>query len=272
MQLNFYIPKKLEGLSPMIWEQKEDSPQHWKMLPDGHLDLIFKFDEPWTVYSETYTSKSYNPTAQFCFLSGLQMKPIDVSFAKTHVMGVRLNAIAVKPIFGIPCSELVDWAIDGRDFFSNKIEMIENTIQELPDFHTRALWLENFIYSIIKNNSEFHVARSISKLLDRIANNRINGQSFDICRLTGYSRMHTYRLFKDWFGLSPTQAISLKQFLAALEQMHHKHQNLTQIALANGYYDQPHFVRIFRNFAAMTPRQYLKHKTDIVGQLPFSLK
>jgi AraC-like DNA-binding protein len=272
MNLNIYIPKKLEGLSPMIWEQKDDFPQYWKMLPDGHLDLVFKFDEPWTIYSETYTSRSYNPTAQFCFLSGLQTKPIYVSFSRTHVMGVRLNAIAVKLIFSIPCSELVDWAINGKDILSNKIGMIENSIQELPDFYSRALWLEHFILSIIKNNNDFKLAMSISKLLNNLTNHRMNGQAFDLCRLTGYSRMHTYRIFKDWFGLSPSKAIAMKQFIATLEQMHHEQETLTQIGLTNGYYDQPHFVRTFKQYAEMTPRQYLKHKTDIVGQLPFSTR
>jgi AraC-like DNA-binding protein len=269
MKLDFYIPRKLEGLSPMIWEQTTDSPQNWKMLPDGHLDLIFKFDEPWTIYSENYTSKSYNPTENFCFLSGMQTKPINVSFLRTHVLGVRLNAIAVKLIFGMPCCELVDWAIDGRDILPNKIGMIENVIQELPNFYTRAIWLENFVHSIIKDNADLSVAVRLSKLLDQIVTNKVNGQPFDICRLTGYSRMHTYRIFKDWFGLSPSQAIAMKQFIYSLEQMHQQHETLTQVALMNGYYDQPHFVRAFKEYAEMTPSQYLKNRTHIVGQLPF---
>lgn len=272
MKFDFYIPKKLEGLSPMIWEQREECSKNWRMLPDGHLDLIFKFDEPWTVYSEVYTSKSYNPTKQFCFLSGLNTKPIDVSFSRMHVMGVRLNTIAVKLIFGIPCSELVNWAIDGEDILSKEVGMIENTIQELPGFYARAFWLENYIHSIIKNSTDFNVAIRISKLLDQIANCRITGQPFDICKLTGYSRMHTFRIFKDWFGLSPSQAIAMKQFLSALEHMHSEPESLTQVALANGYYDQAHFIHVFKQYAEMTPRKYLQNRTDIVGQLPFSMK
>lgn len=269
MNFNSYIPKKLEGLSPMIWEQTSNCPQNWQMLPDGHLDLIFKFDKPWIIHSETYTSRSYNPTENFCFLSGLQTKPIFVSFAQTHEIGVRLNTVAVKLIFGFPCSELVDWAINGEDILAKEIERIENAIRELPDFHSRAIWLENFIHSIIKYDADFNVAIKISKLLQQITNCRLNGQPIDICTLTGYSRMHTYRLFKDWLGLSPSQAISMKQFIYSLDQMHQEHENLTQIALANGYYDQPHFIRAFRKFAEMTPRQYLNNKTQIVGQLPF---
>lgn len=269
MNFDVYIPKKLEGLSPMIWEQTSNSPHHWKLLPDGHLDLIFRFDQPWTIYSEIYTSKSYNPTEYFCFLSGLQTKPIHVSFSHTHEIGVRLNAIAVKVLFGFPCSVLVDWAINGEDILAHNIGMIENTIRDLPDFHSRAIWLENFIYSTIKHHPDFGVAAKLSKLLDQVVTKKISGQPFDICRMTGYSRMHTYRIFKDWFGLPPSQAIAMKQFVLSLEQMHQDHESLAQVALMNGYYDQPHFVRVFKEYAGMTPSQYLKNKTHIVGQLPF---
>lgn len=269
MDFNMYIPEKLEGLSPMIWEQISSGPQNWKLLPDGHLDLIFRFEEPWVIHSEVYTSRSYNPTAQFCFLSGLQSKPIKVSFKKTHEIGVRLNAVAVKLIFGIPCSELVDWAVDGRDVLGVKMDEIENTLQELPDFYTRARWLEHFICSIIGHHADMGLAMKISGILDKVSTQRINGEPFDICSLTGYSRMHTYRIFKEWFGLSPSQAVSMRQFISALGQMHSDHQSLTQLALTNGYYDQPHFVRAFKQYAGMTPREYLNYRTDIVGQLPF---
>ncbi|MCB0667175.1 MAG: helix-turn-helix transcriptional regulator [Saprospiraceae bacterium] len=269
MKFDVYIPRKLVGLSPMIWEQTSDSPQHWKLLPDGHLDLIFRFDKPWTIYSETYTSKSYNPTEKFCFLSGLQTKPINVSFSQTHEIGVRLNAIAVKLMFDFPCSELVDWAINGEDILAKDIGMMEDAIRALPDFHSRAIWLENFVHSIIKDHADFDVAMRLSRLLDQAVTKKINRQPVDICSLSGYSRMHTYRLFNDWFGLPPSQAIAMKQFIFSLEQMHQEHETLTQVALMNGYYDQPHFVRAFKEYAEMTPGQYLKNRTHIVGQLPF---
>lgn len=251
----------------MIWEQVADSPHNWKMLPDGHLDLIFKFDKkPWNVYSETYTSKSYNPTENFCFLSGLHTKPINVSFSQVNVIGVRLHAIAIKLIFGFPCSEVVDWSINGDDILSAKLGMVENRLQELPDFMSRALWLEDFILSIIRDNQDFNTAMKIATLLDTMTT---RGQSIDIYSYMGYSRMHTHRIFKNWFGLPPAQAISLKRFVHTLDKMHLADTSLTQMAYENGYYDQAHFIHVFKEYADMTPGKYLKSMTDIVGQLPF---
>ncbi|MFD2918874.1 helix-turn-helix domain-containing protein [Terrimonas rubra] len=269
MNLDFYIPKKLEGISPIIWEQTSDSSLNWQMLPQGLISLTFNFEDPWTFHSERFTNKSSNPTEKFAFLCGLNTKPLKVSFPHIKTMGITLYPIAANLVFGIPCSELVDLAVNGEDILSHHMDRMENEIRELPDFSSRAVWLENFIYSIIQNNTDFSIAIKISKLLDQLIYRKINGYSADLYRLTGYSRMHTYRIFKDWFGLSPSQAVSIRQFNHTLENMHQEYDTLTKIALRNGYYDQAHFIRMFRQYAGMTPREYVKHKTHIVGQLPF---
>lgn len=251
----------------MIWEQTADVPHNWKMLPDGHLDLIFKFDEkPWKVYSETYIGKSYNPTENFCFLSGLHTKPINVSLQQTHVIGVRLHAFAVRLIFGFPCASVVDWSVNGDDILSAKLAMIEDRLQLLPDFITRARWLEDLVLSLVCDDPDLNTVLKISTLLDNVTT---SGQACDIYSHTGYSRMHTHRIFKKWFGLPPAQAIALKRFVHTLDEMHLDSPSLTQLAHTNGYYDQSHFIHVFKEYAAMTPGAYLKNKTDIVGQLHF---
>lgn len=235
------------------------------MLPDGHLDLIFRFDDkPWKVFSETYNSKSYNPTENFCFLSGLHTKPINVSFAETHVIGVRLHAIAVQLVFGFPSVDVVDWSVNGEDILSGKLGMVEDRLRTLPDFISRALWLEDFVLSLVCDDQDYKSVLKISTLLDTATT---NGQPCDIYSYTGYSRMHTHRIFKKWFGLPPAQAIALKRFVHTLDQMHLDNSSLTQLAYTNGYYDQSHFIHVFKEYAGMTPGNYLKNKTDIVGQL-----
>lgn len=45
MNLNFYIPHQLTGVASMIWEQRSDVSQHWKILPNGCIELIFNLGE-----------------------------------------------------------------------------------------------------------------------------------------------------------------------------------------------------------------------------------
>lgn len=266
MKYNFYIPQKLTGISPLIWEQKTDLPSKWNFLPEFNIDLIFNLDQPWNVHTNCYKSKSFNPTENFCFLSGLHTKPLIVDFPQCHMFGIRLNTISASLLFGIDCKELKNWSVEGALILGDKIHYIQDKMIELSNFRSKAIWLEDFIYSLIHYPSDLKMAIKISTLLDRFCSGSTIAQSFSLEEQTGYSRMHTHRLFKKWFGLSPTEALAFRRFEKALKQIHDSTENLTQIGLNCGFYDQSHFIRVFKNFADMTPKQYVKQKTGMPGQ------
>lgn len=269
MEFKSYIPKKLKGISPLIWDQKTDSPKKWKMLPEFNIDLIFNLDKPWIVHTECYKNKSYNPTDNFCFLSGLHTMPHFVEFPRCHMFGIRLHTVAANLLFGLPCKELKNWAIDGDIIFSKQFNYIQDSVSSIPDFHSRAVWLEEFICTLLRHQADFGMAMKISSLLDKISIQKSRGKLCRVEDFTGYSRMHNLRIFQKWFGLAPTEVLSFRRFENTLNQIHCSTDNLTQIGLNSGYYDQAHFIRSFKHFAEMTPKQYLKNKTDLLGQLQF---
>lgn len=139
----------------------------------------------------------------------------------------------------------------------------------LPGFYARAIWLEEFICSLLTHHSDFRMAIIISSLLDEPCTKKSSGRPFRIEDFTGYSRMHTLRIFQKWFGIAPTEAFAFRRFEKALQQIHCTSDSLTQIGLNCGFYDQAHFIRGFKHFAEMTPKQYAKHKGEAIGQ--FSL-
>ncbi|WP_317168732.1 AraC family transcriptional regulator [Cyclobacterium plantarum] len=269
MEYQYYIPKKLEGISTLIWEQKTGCPKQWLMLPEFNIDLIFNLEKPWTIHSEYYKGKSYNPTEKFCFLSGLHTKPLYVEFQNCHMFGIRLNTTAASLLFGVDCSELKNWSIDGDYVFAGRLNYIQDKVYSLPDFYNRAKWLEEFIFSLLRQHSDLNTAMKISALLDGLCNKKSSGISFRIEDYTGYSRMHTLRIFQKWFGIPPSEALAFRRFEKAINLIHKTTDSLTQIGLDCGFYDQSHFIRIFRKFAEMPPKQYLKRKTEAVAQLPY---
>ena len=237
MKSSSYIPQKLQGISPLIWEQKTHSPKKWMMLPEFNIDLIFNLEnQAWTLHTEAYKRNSYNPTANFCFVSGLHTKPHHVEFPHCHMFGIRLHTIAAFLLFNVPCIELKDWSLDGDCVFRNNYIFIQDKVSSMLDFQTRAVWLEEFIYSMISDTSDLALAMKISGVLDEVIDRKADGTDCRIEDFTGYSRMHTYRLFKKWFGLSPMEALSFRRFENALKQIHHTSNSLTQIGLNCGFY------------------------------------
>jgi len=251
----------------LIWEVKTTTPQKWMFLPEFNIDLAFNLDKPWVIHSEYYKNRTFNPTENFCFLSGLHTKPLVVEYTHCHLFGIRLNTIASNLLFGIHSKDLKYWSVEGNLLFKKSYNFIQDSVRGISDFHARAIWLEECILSSISCVSDLSLAMKLSTLLDDISTNKLQGKFKKIEDYTGYSRMHTIRIFQKWFGTSPSEALALKRFQAVLNQMHHSTDNLTHIGLNCGFYDQAHYIRDFKRFAEMTPKEYLNKKSEMVGQL-----
>ena len=83
----------------------------------------------------------------------------------------------------------------------------------------------------------------------------------DLVDETGHTRKHLAAVFKDQVGMSPKAVARLVRFQRALAALRSgRQQNLAQLALDLGYYDQPHFTREFRGFSGMTPGECLRRQ------------
>ncbi|KAA3618720.1 MAG: AraC family transcriptional regulator [Calditrichaeota bacterium] len=266
MNVNFYEPVKIKDLVKIIWEQQSDDPMNWQILPSGSVELIFNIGPKMENIKAKRIGNGFNPTENFCFLSGLHTKPLYMNFPRFHVMGVQMYPIAVKALFGIPCMEVKDWAVPGELLF-HEINKIEDYMCGNHSFFEKAKWIESFLLSLINENIELYTAMKMKDTLSKMYSNRLMGKKYSIENLTGYSRMHAHRLFTDWFGLSPARNLKLLQFTNSLTYLHFAPEKLTDIAFEKGFYDQAHFIHNFREFANMTPGQYRKRKTNLVGQL-----
>ncbi len=68
-----------------------------------------------------------------------------------------------------------------------------------------------------------------------------------------YSARQRRRLYQQQIGLSPKQVERIVRFQKALQSM-----RTTGIITFDGYYDQAHFIREFREFTGMTPTDFVE--------------
>jgi AraC-like DNA-binding protein len=60
-------------------------------------------------------------------------------------------------------------------------------------------------------------------------------------------------------GLSPKQLGKVIRLQAALKMLlNQKNGNLTQVAYESDYYDQAHFIKDFKDFTGINPKEFLK--------------
>ena len=82
-----------------------------------------------------------------------------------------------------------------------------------------------------------------------------------LSEMSGFSVRDIQRKFKHYVGISPNvhqRIIKLNKVKTQLSRG--EYDNLTQLALDNGYYDQAHFIREFKYFMNLTPKMYRKQR------------
>ena len=68
------------------------------------------------------------------------------------------------------------------------------------------------------------------------------------------------RLFIKSIGIAPNLYRRICQFNAAFQQLNNRRfTKLSDIAFDNGYADQSHYIRVFREFTGITPNEYLNY-------------
>jgi len=63
------------------------------------------------------------------------------------------------------------------------------------------------------------------------------------------------RSFSYYIGVSPKEFINQERFRHALNAIRHRERDLSDIALACGYYDQAHLSNEIRKYTGSTPSQ-----------------
>lgn len=69
------------------------------------------------------------------------------------------------------------------------------------------------------------------------------------------------RLFRECVGMNPKEYGRIVRFQRALRMIQLGSRDYAAIAYANGYADQSHFIREFRVFSSLTPKQLIEYQT-----------
>jgi AraC-like DNA-binding protein len=136
-------------------------------------------------------------------------------------------------------------------------------------------------------NKSFYKANSIEQKVELASNfliNRISAQPFpnllknlidhieqqqsttvsDITKAFGARVTYKWleRNFTKHIGISPKDYLLLKRFLNAYRGLHSSSPALLQVALENGYYDDNHLIKDFRNFSGKPPKAFFENMTE----------
>lgn len=88
----------------------------------------------------------------------------------------------------------------------------------------------------------------------------------ELSRQLCYSERQLNRIFNSRVGMGVKKFSRLLRVNAAIQRMDGGQQSLAALAQEAGFYDQPHFIRDFKEVCGTTPRQYLRNMSGFYNE------
>lgn len=241
-----YIPTfPLNQYVDAIWIAKKprfeiESTHHAPLF----TELIFNYGSFFAVQGEQIEENHINGSHHI--ISGLKTNPF-----QTVVSGYYCNVgLILKPF----CYRVLLDKLQTKSMETISYLLYDYLVDvKKPDFKSMEPYLHDFFkyYQIEKDLLKFE-----------------NYISFEILK-TGFLREFSNSLtitqkgfiqkFKKHYFLTPNQYIKLRQVNYVISLLkHNQTKTMTEIGLEAGFYDQSHFIRVFKKYCGFTPKDFKK--------------
>jgi AraC-like DNA-binding protein len=265
--MNYHVYDPIPELAPFVkcfWTLDDDGNSgnsRQRIIPDGCMEMIFHYGDLYKQYFED--GESIIQPRSFIFgqiTRYIEIEPTGIS----GIVAVRFLPEGLVPFLDIPVSTLVNRAVSLTDIFGEKGKRLEQEIILAESNGERIKLLENFLLSQLTDPKTIdNITRAC---VETIFKSR--GQ-LDVKNVAGkikINRRNIERRFASAVGLSPkllSRLVRLQATLKMLEQK--KFSNLTSLAYENGYYDQAHFIRDFKEFTGVSPKSFFSDNLKLSG-------
>ncbi len=164
---------------------------------------------------------------------------------------------ALSALFGFSARELTDNPIDLNLLQPSKTLELQERLLNSDSIKEMINLIDNYIFSLIKKvKVDIDLIKFATTEIEKKPDNKVLKKVQNELHLTERTFQ---RMFKESIGISPNQFRRIGQFSSAFKQLQQKEfENLFDIAFDNGYSDQSHFTRSFKEFTDITPKDYLK--------------
>ncbi|MEU4394305.1 helix-turn-helix domain-containing protein [Kribbella sp. NPDC023855] len=244
-------PGALAGFVQSVWLFDGKLEQRQRLYPTGELDLIVQLDAPFRVVEGQPPGAC--PTS--C-LTGMLVAPLVIDTpAKSRLLGVRLRPAGAFALFGIPQYEVTGAAVDLHDIIGNEARRLTERLDEAGSDVERLRLLVRWITQRLADHTSTDpaVAYAVSEIESTGGKVPIG----KIVERVGASPKRFTSLFEQQVGVKPklfSRIIRFRELAAALPGTADP---LSETALKHGYYDHSHMNLEFREFAGMSPSQFL---------------
>jgi len=231
---------------------KDNNPQRQTIVPDGCMEMIFHYGDLYKQYIENNNS-IIQPR---CFVFGQLTQPLDIEpTGETGIFSVRFHPSGFMPFATIPIKEMENKAVSLEKLFAKDGEEIERNILNANTTIERITLIEKFLLSRLANTDL--ISRIVKSTVETILTTGGQLNVYELSKQLNINRRQLERKFSSAIGLSPKQLSKTIRLQATLKMLLNKQfTSLTALAYEGEYYDQAHFIKDFKEFTGLTPKEF----------------
>jgi AraC-like DNA-binding protein len=270
-KMNYRIILPPENLKPFVkycWvlenNNTNNAPITFSPLADGCPGIIFQPTEKGTFF---YPEE--NKQLPGIFLYGQTIQPAKMILSgNMNTVGIIFHPHALQSVFGIDAHELTGTCIDLSFVQHKKERSLSEKLLAAANVEEQIKLLSVSLANSIQHtgDKQDELTRFVSR---EILRDKGNISFAALQQQLQLSERTLERRFKQSVGISAKLFARICRFQESLNQLRkNNYRKLSDIAYENGYSDQSHFIRTFKEFAGVSPFDYKKQLNEVAENFP----
>lgn len=253
-------PSALRRAVECVWIVADDStkPEIQKIIPDGFVELIFHFGDPFKIrLYDRWSRQAYSLFApQITKHFHLQ------NTGKTEILGLKLHPTVAAHVFGISMEKTADSVVPLKSLRLKELNRLDQLVRAEKTMNHRVGVMLNEVARWSDRVPEKHF---VDISVERIFETHGLVSVADLCRHTGVGERHLEKGFQKLVGISPKYFARIVRFNYVFEVIEQHAPDWQEIVFRAGYYDQSHFIRNFKAFTGEDPSRYLFGESNLAN-------
>lgn len=230
--------------------------------PDGTFGLLF-LEKNKEVYRSLDTkTKLLNVSGTSFF--GQKTKPVNYKYFQSNktTFGIKIKPKGMALFVNDSLSSTKDCFFE-VDIINRDLSILEAQIFEANTIQEKIAVIDRYILRSLQNKgsqSDYILFSKITEYIDRKKGDVGLSHLYHHFNLN-YKKVE--RLFSFYLGVSPKTYLRIVRFNHTIQlQSQLKELNLTQLGNELGFYDQSHFIREFKRFSTLTPKDFFRRENS----------
>ena len=257
----------LESLVNFYWSLEvpaEYNSQKQRIIPDGCIEMAFILGDD----IKRYTSEDEFIIQPRAMVLGQTIEPFYIQpIGYVNTFAVSFYPYGFANFISEPIKKLVnkETPID-LVFGEVSAKELERNIIKATDTKERIEFIEKFLFD--KLNDKTTIDNIVKTTIDTLLSTKGSAQINKILKQDLSKRRQLERKFLEQIGISPKQLGKVIRLQSALKiLLNEESENLTNIAYKSEYYDQSHFIKDFKEFTGISPKEFLGNKNMALSSL-----